>query len=254
MDNDDNYDINGNPSSQTILLIHGAVVNRKMWIPQIEILAKEYQTIAMDLPGYGSRLDQSFSLDEALADILTLNERYSTGQSLIVGSSFGGYVAMAFAQKYPDLCAGLVLAGANITPKGLLRTYLKLTSRLLAKDFVQPWLKRQVRIKTLAMFSEQMQYVSDQVCNLGLNHHMPEVFDILLHPWHDIISQYPGPILLLNGEQDKPNRRAESDFVAVARQAEICTIEDATHACNLDQPEKFCEAVTQFYMSLDKDH
>jgi pimeloyl-ACP methyl ester carboxylesterase len=61
-----------------------------------------------------------------------------------------------------------------------------------------------------------------------------------------MLSRYPGPSLILNGEKDAAARRGENQFAAAARQGSVLTIQGAGHACNLDQSEKFNQAVREF--------
>jgi pimeloyl-ACP methyl ester carboxylesterase len=58
-----------------------------------------------------------------------------------------------------------------------------------------------------------------------------------------LLADYPGPTLILNGERDTGPRASAPRFARGARRAEVATIPDAGHACNLDQPEAFNRAV-----------
>jgi pimeloyl-ACP methyl ester carboxylesterase len=61
-----------------------------------------------------------------------------------------------------------------------------------------------------------------------------------------LLADYPGPTLILNGERDTGPRASAGRFARGARQAEVATIPEAGHACNLDQPELFNRAVREF--------
>jgi pimeloyl-ACP methyl ester carboxylesterase len=68
-----------------------------------------------------------------------------------------------------------------------------------------------------------------------------------------LLAEYPGPSLILNGERDNSSRKGEAKFLAAARQGRAQTISDAGHACNLDQPEQYNEAVREFARSVGWD-
>ncbi len=53
-------DSRGPTDTPVILFIHGAGISRKMWLPQVESLSDTYQTVALDLPGHGTRIDEPF--------------------------------------------------------------------------------------------------------------------------------------------------------------------------------------------------
>ena len=54
---------------------------------------------------------------------------------------------------------------------------------------------------------------------------------------------FKGPIVLANGERDTANRDAEALFREHHPGTESVVIEDAGHACALQQPEAFAAAV-----------
>jgi len=64
-------------------------------------------------------------------------------------------------------------------------------------------------------------------------------FKTLLHKVH-------APLLILNGELDRPNRKQEQEFAAVAKEAQIKIINGAGHACAIEKPGAFNQALFAF--------
>lgn len=101
-----------NPTGPPIVLIHGASVNmRDMKLALGDRLGVSRRVIILDRPGRGYstrpadgwRLDvQARLINEALAKI-------GAERPLIVGQSFGGGVALAYALQYQQEMSGLVL-------------------------------------------------------------------------------------------------------------------------------------------------
>jgi pimeloyl-ACP methyl ester carboxylesterase len=85
--------------------------------------AKEYQAIAIDRPGHGySERPGTTALSPALHAHYVRGVLRAIGveRPLLVGHSWGGAVALAYALEYPDAVAGLVLlAGAAYGRDGL---------------------------------------------------------------------------------------------------------------------------------------
>ena len=92
-----------------LVLIHGFCEDSTIWDKIKPALAKKHLLIMPDLPGYGSSpLPQRLMEIEDLAEIM---KRILTGEKVdecvMIGHSFGGYIALAFAEKYGHKLAGL---------------------------------------------------------------------------------------------------------------------------------------------------
>jgi len=120
--------VSGSHNKKTILLLHGIAVTRKMWIPQMISLSSSYWLLAPDLPGHGSRRDEKFTFEEAVAGLKDFLEKRNCEKVLVVGFSLGGYLASEFARHYLDKVNGLVLVGSSTDPKG----YVTIPYHLLA--------------------------------------------------------------------------------------------------------------------------
>jgi len=91
-----------------VLLLHSGVCDRRMWAPQIERLALSHRVLAPDLRGFGETalLPGDFSYDD---DVIELLDTLDIAETVLVGSSFGGRVALEVASTYPDRVSGLML-------------------------------------------------------------------------------------------------------------------------------------------------
>src|SRR5688572_20033913 len=95
-----------------VLLIHGYPFDHTMWFSTIAALGSKARVIAPDLPGFGRNpvLRNKSPSMEYYADFIS-GELARTGyeKAVIGGMSMGGYVALAFAEKYPGKVCGLAL-------------------------------------------------------------------------------------------------------------------------------------------------
>jgi pimeloyl-ACP methyl ester carboxylesterase len=87
-----------------VLLIHGLGEDSALWDEQIACLGKEYRLIVPDLPGSGRSplMSGAPSIDELADAVKALCDKAGVGQCILIGHSMGGYIALAFAEKYPD--------------------------------------------------------------------------------------------------------------------------------------------------------
>ncbi len=105
---------------RVIVLIHGFLESLEVWFGNgfAQELSKIYRIIAIDLPGHGKsecigyvhRMERMASVVKDVMDSLGLR-RYT-----LVGHSMGGYVALAFAEKFNDHLAGLCLFHSTALP------------------------------------------------------------------------------------------------------------------------------------------
>ena len=102
------YSISG--KGKPVALIHGFAEDGAVWKYQRDELAKNYQVIIPDLPGSGqSETIVNISI-AAMADIIQqVLEAEAITTTVLLGHSMGGYVSLAFAEKYPAMLAGFGL-------------------------------------------------------------------------------------------------------------------------------------------------
>jgi 3-oxoadipate enol-lactonase len=106
-----------------LVLIHGFPLSRGAWSRQVEAFSDTRRVIAPDLRGLGQTDAQAETntMDKFADDVNALLAHLGTGPVVLAGHSMGGYVALAFARRHPQMLRGLVLvstkAGAD-TPEG----------------------------------------------------------------------------------------------------------------------------------------
>lgn len=92
-----------------VLLLHAGVCDRRMWRPQVQELMGAHRVIAPDLPGFGESPLRPGKFS-SVAEIVELLDSLGVEQTFVVGSSFGGRIAMTLAAEVPDRVLGLLLA------------------------------------------------------------------------------------------------------------------------------------------------
>ncbi|WP_402466478.1 alpha/beta fold hydrolase [Isoptericola aurantiacus] len=100
-----------------LVLLHGFPLDLRMWRPVAAELGDRVRVIAVDLPGQGhSDIGSLPPTLEAAADAVhdTLRAQ-GEGNAVVVGLSMGGYVALALAERHPELVHGLGLVDTKST-------------------------------------------------------------------------------------------------------------------------------------------
>lgn len=100
---------------RAILLLHGFLASHKLWAAQFEDLSKRYRVIAPDLPGHGESesLGYLHSMELMAEAVHSLIRHLGLRKVVMVGHSLGGYISLAFAEKYTDKLKGLILINST---------------------------------------------------------------------------------------------------------------------------------------------
>ncbi|MEO8403073.1 MAG: alpha/beta hydrolase [Chitinophagaceae bacterium] len=117
-----------------VMLVHGFGEKSDVWNNQVEYLKSKAQLIVPDLPGSGdSEMIDDMSM-EGMAEVLkaifdfekSVSSKVSpTGRvpiaigiegAVLIGHSMGGYIALAFAEKYPGYLQALGLFHSSAFP------------------------------------------------------------------------------------------------------------------------------------------
>lgn len=102
------------PKGDTLaLFLHGIGGSRKNWTRQLQQAGHIMTACAMDLRGYGdSTLGfQQSDVDAYCEDILRVMDHFGAKKLVLVGLSYGSWIATSFAMRRPELLTGLVLSG-----------------------------------------------------------------------------------------------------------------------------------------------
>jgi len=96
---------------RAVVLLHGFLESMEIWEDFAAQLSKRYRVICIDLPGHGRSecvgyVHRMERLAEVVKDVM---DELGLRRYLLVGHSMGGYVALAFAEQYPEYLRGLCL-------------------------------------------------------------------------------------------------------------------------------------------------
>jgi len=106
------------PGDPALVLLHGLMLDRRMWTAQVGGLATMGRVLVFDGPGHGgAEVPPPFTLEDhadALAEAL---DEARVARAILVGHSWGGMTALRFALRHRHRLAGLVVIGANADPE-----------------------------------------------------------------------------------------------------------------------------------------
>lgn len=110
----------GDQPARPVVLVHGLRTSATMWDQQRPILEATGRAVfTPDLPGHGTRRDEPFTPESAVAAVSGAVARAAaaTGRDVdLVGCSLGGMVAIHAAADRPPHVASLVAANCAVQP------------------------------------------------------------------------------------------------------------------------------------------
>ena len=92
-----------------VVLIHGFAEDSRIWDNQVAFLKNDYNLIIPDLPGSGGSAPLSEgeglgvrSIEDYAECIKQILDAEKISRCIMIGHSMGGYITLAFAEKFPE--------------------------------------------------------------------------------------------------------------------------------------------------------
>lgn len=236
-----------------VVLIHPTRMNRTFWTPQVDALASSLRVVAVDLPGHGQLEHERFTLPAAVELVRAAIEAQhvpdlgpGTGAApsaptVLVGSSLGGYVAMAVGAELPATVDALVVVGATAEPTGP-RAH---PFRALAAAYQRAGPVRLDRVDRSMIRRRYPGGVGDLIVASGLAYRggSEALRSLAGEAFLPRLARFPGPVILVNGSGDVAMRPGEQGFLAAARRGRLVHLRGAYHLASLDRPAQFSAIV-----------
>jgi 3-oxoadipate enol-lactonase len=246
------------PGLPTIVCMHGALMDHRMFNAQIPALEYQYRVITWDARGHG--LSQPIGLDDPTMenyadDLLSLMDETGINQTILMGQSKGAYTAQHLVRKYPDRAAALVVIGSTpiAFPINAWEYWaLQYSGPILGLwpwNSLKPYMARNTALK-----EEVIRY-----CETAMDQVDRKTF---LKIWKAVSSAvrregYPDyeiriPFLLTHGEHDRSGtiRRDAPHWAGSLSHCKYTVIPDASHNANQDNPGYFNRVLMDFLENL----
>ncbi|MGN6219701.1 MAG: alpha/beta fold hydrolase [Microbacterium sp.] len=221
-----------------VVLVHGIRTSATMWRAQREYLhARGNPVVAVDLPGHGTRMAETFTLDGAFATIDdAVRDAATRGPVLLVGHSMGGLLSIDYVgREDPPPVHAFIAASCTAIPRGVgLATY-----RLLARGFDSlpdrgMWLADRVLDRTLP---------PETRADFGAGGYAFDAQDTALRSLSVLdllaaLQRIDVPLWFINGQFDQL-RVNEQLFMRIAKDAELIVVPRTSHLVTAMRPRVF---------------
>jgi pimeloyl-ACP methyl ester carboxylesterase len=227
-----------------VVLIHGFLENVSMWSFLADSL-KSKRTICVDLPGHGDSdcIGYVHTMEEMAEAVLAVLSHLRIRRISLVGHSMGGYVALALAEKEPDMLKSLTLyhstARADTVWKKRDRERAIDLIKMNHKSFVRtsiPMLFKPSNRKRLGNEIKTLKMEALKTPKQGI---VAALSGMRLRPNREVLLKFPPfPVFIIAGDKDPRIPLQESHQLAeISEYVHLHVIKDCGHMSFLEDQE-----------------
>lgn len=239
---------------RAVLFLHGLGTNGTSWNPQTRsVVSAGFRPIIPDLPGFGAspNLANGWSLRNVSATLVEHLDKIEVERVALVGLSMGGVIAQQFAIDNPDRVDKLVLASTfpSLAPDNLSQAIY------LGKRFVINFFRgknRQAGLVAERIFpnadqSELRAALKEQILTADADAYRAATIELARFRLGKALIDFGKPVLVVAGERDTTvTVDRQMGFTKHIPNCQTMIVRNAGHGVNIDQPEIFNQAITDF--------
>lgn len=236
----------------TVVLLHGFLENSTMWKTIKPSLLKRNRVVCIDLLGHGKTecLGYVHEMD-LMADVVAeILNHLKVRRSIFIGHSMGGYVALAFAELYPDNVKGLCLL--NSTTRADSDERIELRSRAIEavktnyKNLVRMSISNLFRPKNRKVFQEEIKEVKKEALKTPLQGYIAAQEGMKLRFDREALLHFsPYPKMMIIGKKD-PVLNYE-DLIDQIKDTSVQKIElPDGHMSHIENQQEVIDALQEF--------
>jgi pimeloyl-ACP methyl ester carboxylesterase len=236
-----------------LVFVHGAADDGRVWQPQLAALSDEFTVVAWDEPGAGRSSDvpADFTLADYADCLSALIEAVALAPAHVAGSSWGGTVVQELYRRRPDLVATLILVDTYAGWKGSLPE-AEVNTRVEGVRQMPAARAKECGPPFPGLFAgdppaEFVPLLDEMAADVRPQSLRVQLFLMAETDQRDLLPRIAVPTLLIWGELDTRSPVSVArEFEQAIPNAKLVLIPDAGHVSNLEQPERFNEAVREF--------
>lgn len=103
---------------ETVVLLHGFLESSLIWKDFSEFFSKRFRVVCIDFPGHGKSdcIGYVHEMEMNAEIVFTVLNHLQIEKCVMAGHSMGGYVTLAFAEKYSEMLRGICLFHSTALP------------------------------------------------------------------------------------------------------------------------------------------
>jgi pimeloyl-ACP methyl ester carboxylesterase len=239
-----------------IVLLHGFLENQKMWDAFVPEFSKKYRIITIDLLGHGNSepLGYVHSMEDNADVVHAVLSELRIRKAVFVGHSMGGYVALAFAELYPEAVKGLVLLNSTSRADSDERK----SNRDRAIKAVKQHYTNFVRLSIANLFSEnnrerlgdEIEQVKNDAVKTPLQGIVASLEGMKIRKDREVLLHFsPYPVLLILGEKDPVLNYEETVEQIEGTKVQLVSFPDG-HMSHIENRTELMQVLGAFFKKI----
>lgn len=239
-------------SGKGLVLLHGFLEDLSMWDTVIETLKKTHRVICIDLLGHGKtgNLGYIHTMEEQANMVKHLLDNLGMERCAFVGHSMGGYIALAFAEMFPEKMSALCLmnstAYADDKERKLNRDRGIRAVKQNHKTFIRMAVPNLFSEENRAIFTEEIGQVTETALKMGPQGIIAALEGMKIRKDRTkLLKESNFPILMIMGKKDPA-----LDYFSLLEQSKMGKVEkvvfDDGHMSHLENESELISALEHF--------
>ena len=243
----------GPADGDLVVLLHGLGGSRIAWEPQLAALsAAGYLAAAWDMPGYGaSTPPREWSFEALAGHAAAWINGFGAGAAHVVGLSMGGMIALHLALAEPALVRSLVLCDASpafgFDGSTDAATWIETRLAPIRAGATPASMAFGVLSSIMAPAATAVAEAAAAMARIDPTAFEDAVRCVPSHDVRDRLADIAAPTLVVVGELDRETPPSYARHLAARiRDSRYVEIAGAGHISNLEQPDRFNDALVDF--------
>lgn len=248
-------------SGAPLVFLHGIGGNHRNWDAQLEAFATSHTAVAWDARGYGGSDGAAARFEDFADDLARLVRHLGGGPAHIVGLSMGGRIALDAWNRFPDLIRSLTLAdtsagSAETAAPEKVQAFLALRLKPLIEEGKTPADIAESIVAGIAgpnITPAQREALLDSHRRLRTEGYVAAMRATTAFTAFPAFAAIDVPVLVITGSEDRVAPPAHAQRMAgEIPGARLAVIEGAGHISNIEAPDRFNAALSEFLGDLER--
>jgi 3-oxoadipate enol-lactonase len=248
-----NYTFDGPAGAPVVTLSNSLATNFGMWEPTLPALTGRWRVLRYDTRGHGQTDAPKgpYTLEQLADDALALLKALDIQRTHWVGLSMGGMIGQILGLKAPEVLASLSLCDTSSRMPAETKPQWEERIRTAETKGMEPLVEPTLARWFTAPFREKRKDVTDRVATM-IRTTPPAGYAGACHAISalnltDRLGAIKLPTIVIVGEDDPGTPVAASRVIAEGiKGARLEILPSAAHLSNMEQPEKFNGALSEF--------